>query len=482
MAKEKRKAASCDFIWKWPSVRVLRVVFAFLICAAASACSPTAERPATGGAGPLQPREVHLVPSNLPVSSKPRYEKFVIFAREGNDTNTMVASAWEFDLEKPEEGLIRRARFAPSSWSASQLFLSQQGTAPAPEYVRHQVDDEGTSNGYIVHLYRIDYHKWDVQQVLETPQVFGLGANEESIFVDTDRGYRVIERRTGTIRTLDPSFKLVFDFGHDLWMVELAKPDKGLSGSFFDVKRGQLLDGRFAIPEDVKKRNFTVRLTPDRQRVAFWDLDYADDPQWRKPEGFVGQQVMTTDLIIQDLMSGKSRRFPFKSVCIPGSGVAVLSAGPRAEWNEDGTQISCVTLVGDDPKSPSEQVILDSATLRVVDRRKPPEPELWTTWEVKFLPVHLKSDYDALVGASEEHGRRVALAFLKSHGIDVRNMMRYGSDVAFSPDGKRMLIKLQRAEGFYFGDLEANALRLIRTPPALAHVSLSIHWVGYPPK
>lgn len=402
---------------------------------------------------------------------EPRDEKVVIFAREGNDWEKMVASAWDFDVDKPDAGIVRRAEFAKSHWDAMPLF-SEPGAAS--EFVRLQVNDPKGQNGYIVHFYRIDYDSWNVQLLLKTGQVNELGFNDRDVFVSTDQGRRIVDRKTGAIREFESRFQTLWIVDDRTWLIELLDQPDGPSGAFFDVVKGDVTKDRFIVPNEARGGRFRLQLSPDRRFLAYWDHNYSDDPERKNLSE--GRRVLTTKLTVHDLRTGEKRAFPFRSFCSPGSGVPVISAGAGVEWLENGAKLTCLTLDGTELKSKPQQVVLDAATLDVVERRDAPPRKPWSSWTVKYLPDRLKPAYESLQDASEEHGRRVALAFLKVHDIDVRKELQYGPGVAFSADGKRMLIWM--TGGFYYGDLEADTLRAVPAPPALKNVSMNLRWVS----
>ena len=441
-----------------------------VVCAGLIGCS---RKPSALPSAPTNP----VVVAPLANPALTGSERFVIYAREGRarearDWERMEATAWDFDPDRPEQGLVRRVTFGRSHWNAYPLLWPESDDAS--EFVRLQVNVPG-SHDYTVRLYRIDFKSWQVQTILACDQVLGLGSNAENVYVDTSLGYRAIRRNTAEVQLLDTPFKRVRDFG-GRWIVEVESQRSGASGAFFDLKRGVLLSDRFVVPASWSDPWVGVMPSPDHRRVAYWDRRYRDDP--RRAGLHFGEPpiVLATSLYVLDLASGKIRERQFRARCAAGSGVPVRSWGPRAVWSADGAQLKCVTLEGDDPEAAPVQLTLDAATLEIVSREVAPAPTREPLWVPLFLPEYLRADYDSLATASEERGRRVALAFLKSHGVSVDDALTYGdSSVAFSPDGRRMLIKLH--SDFYFGDLQSKQLRRIPTPPELEHVVLDIHCV-----
>ncbi|HUR38160.1 MAG TPA: hypothetical protein VM222_01650 [Planctomycetota bacterium] len=405
-----------------------------------------------------------------PGVSTPRAEKYALFVAESQGGAPNRITGWEYDPRKPEAGLVRRADFAPSGWTPAPLFPSWAG-GTTPEFLRQQVDDPKGKNGYIVHLYRVDYATWEVKRLLVTPQVIELAVNSRRVYIDTNQGVRWIDRKTDEVKSPEAPFEVVRLLTNDLWIVET-----GGKGALFDLEKDALLDTRVTIPDGWRKNWFVLHLSPDRRRIAYWNRYFSDDPA-RRDLGYGKRMVLSSDLHVLNLSTAETRTFRFRASCAGGSGNPVISNGPRVEWSADGASLTCVTLSGDTP----EQVTLDAATLVEKSRTPAPPMKPYTSWERKYFPEWLKVDYEGLERASEEGGRRLALAFLQRRGVDLKGMLTY-MDVAigFSEDGKRALLRHRSTGHFYFLDLEANELRPIKTPPELTLNNLEIHWVAVP--
>jgi hypothetical protein len=405
-----------------------------------------------------------------PGVSTPRAEKYVLFAAEHQEGSVARITGWEYDPRKPEAGLVRRAEFAPSGWTPAPLFPYWTG-GTTPEYLRQQVSEPKGKNGYITHLYRVDYGTWEVKRLLVTLQALELGVNPRRVYVDTDQGVRWIDRKTDEVKAPEVPFGVVRLLTKDLWIVEA-----GGKGALFDLDKDALLGGRLEIPEGWRKDWFVLHPSPDRRRIAYWNRYFSDDPA-RKDLVFGKRMVLSTGLHVVDLTTAETRTFRFRSGCAGGSGNPVISAGPRVEWSADGASLTCVTMSGDT----LEQVTLEAATLAEKSRAPAPPMKPYTSWERKYFPEWLRADYDTLERASEEGGRRLAFAFLQKRGVDLKGMVTYAdAEIGFSDDGKRALLRHSRTANFYFIDLEANELRPLKTPPELAQNNLEIIWAAVP--
>jgi len=439
------------------------------------ACSGKQEETATIRP-PLRESKEVLNVRYTPLDPAPRTPlKIVLFPREEGNGNKMIASAWDFDPEKPEAGFVRRVEFGESSWNATLLFWS---TSEAPEFVRLQVNGP-TNLGYIVHFYHINYRTWEVKLLLKTDQVTEMGANENTVYISTDQGHMEVDRSTLKLRPLVPDFKVVGWF-EPLWLVEM----QDAKGAFFDLRAGKLSEERFAIPATWKQRGFVLDLSPDRRNVAVWDHEYRSDPKSRSVK--YGESIMLTGALeIHDLAKGKSQSLPFRARCSGGSGVRIISHGPVAEWLDNGKTLRFQSRSGTNLEAGLEQITIDGETMAVISREPVSEARDHVFIPPDPVPEFLKADYEALEGRSTEQGRRTALAFLRRHGVDVRELRDYpDTSVLFSPDRTRFLLRINPPKpamgDCFFGDLAADTLRRVAAPPAIARVPVDIAWVSVP--
>lgn len=408
-------------------------------------------------------------------------EKAVVFARELTCVNQAgeqyAATAWEW--VPSAEKLEKRHHFAKSSWAPDLLFREGEG----PEgLVRLQVDSPKRI-AYEVDLFAIDYREWRVTPVYHGDRLNGLGASQDVVYLDTDEGVRLLDRKTLALRAPDVAWRLVRQLG-DRWLVAVGERD----GALLDPATGAL-SSRFALPERWAERPFflvdryDVILSPDHARIAAVDVLCRDDP---KGVSFGESRVLKTKLEVLELATGKVATFPLRLSCLGGSGRPVIPRDLRVEFTRDSSKLVVWSQrardgakdASDPDENELEELTLDTS-LEVVARATPKkEPTRERAPEV-LVPDWLKKDYDALGETSDEGGRRLAVAFLRSRGVDVKLPVRFcDAESSFTRDGKRFFFKLAPGDAFYFGDLDAKTLKKIPCPPSLRSAAMRIVWVN----
>jgi hypothetical protein len=336
----------------------------------------------------------------------------------------------------------------------------------------------GARPEYTVNLYSIDYRTWSVKTVLRSERIWGLGANEGLVYLGTDAGVRVLDRKTLAVRALEgPAWALVRDLG-DRWLVALARGERAL----FDPATGRLGPERFRCPKEWGDRYHLV-LSPDHARIAAVDVLCSSDP---KGVTFGQTRVLETQLEVLTLGTGELARTPIRLLCTGGSGRPVIPHSLEVAFSADSTKIVCSSERArdgaKDPAKPEENELealtLDAKTLAVVAREPAKEKARPATTPAIAVPDWLKKDYDALGTVSDEGGRRLAHAFIRSRGVEHEIPVAVlETMVAFSPDGKRFLLKMWTGasrDTFFLGDLETKELRQLSAPPSLRDASLSI--------
>ena len=195
--------------------------------------------------------------------SEPGTEKFVVFGREGEK-----ACAWEYQRCGESDGLVKRCEFAPSQWSAWRLLGGK-----APAFIRHMVPRKGGRPGHRVNLYRIDYSTWEVKTVLSSRQINGLGCSDTLVYVKTDRGLRLVDRKTGGVEIPARQFERLHLIG-DHWIVRYEDSEAGQVHLFSPARNRCVKE--FRLPEFASRKRFfrgphhkVTALSPDHAHLAW---------------------------------------------------------------------------------------------------------------------------------------------------------------------------------------------------------------------
>ena len=390
-------------------------------------------------------------------------EKFVVFGREGDKE-----CAWEYLPAGESEGLVKRCEFAPSPWSPWRLLGGK-----VPAFIRHQVPHE-SGLGHSVNLYRIDYSTWKVTTVLSSRQLSGLGCSDDVVYVKTDRGLRLVERKTGKVETPARPFERLHLIG-DLWIVRYENSEAG-QVRLFDPTRYRILK-EFRLPEFASKKRFfrgphqkVMALSPDHTLLA-WVKPVAWDraPKWGEPP-----RAAKTSLLLMDLETGKSRDLPFLIHVSPGAGIPHIYHGLDVWFTKDGdlkyytaAREGAELKLGDDGDIlEGEFEIVTVKHRSPVGFRKPVEAAVvrqhFAPKRTFFVPPWLKPDNpikrrtDLLAEFLEHRGVAQAIRIKKG---DRFRYNRYA--VAWSPDSRRFLgaFPVQKGRRIWcFGDLEKDRL------------------------
>ncbi len=151
--------------------------------------------------------------------------KFILFSREkigGRDDWDFLAGAWEFIPSRPGAGVVKRAEFARSSWTASLAVDPSSGIeGPARNLVLHQVHDSTRPSGLRRNLLRIDFRTWEVGFLGESPFVSVEGGDADTLLARSEGGYRHFRMATGRWRDSAAFTRIAEDReGTGLWLVE----------------------------------------------------------------------------------------------------------------------------------------------------------------------------------------------------------------------------------------------------------------------
>jgi hypothetical protein len=392
---------------------------------------------------PLQTSDVNL--NDLTMSADTGHkEKYIVFFRDSLTEILPPTSGWEFDPVK--KTFTKKYDFAPSSW-APDLLLD----AVTPEYVRHQVNN---SNLYDVTLYKIDYCTWQVDTVLQSEQIHGLGSTPEKVFLYTDKGWVILDRQSGRLDPME-SFNMIVQF-HDLWLVKHNNPDTAYLFS----------------PAENRIKTTLVSST----QFGTWDRYWmSDDGRYLAQSKAISGNVpfgnavsVKSQIVLFSLDSDSSCRFPINIYCAAGSGVPVIYYSLRCWFSNDGG-LNYVSALreGDTLKSPSDSAMVDGCELVSIylQTLTPTSgPATAAMFAPQFTPPFLPPYLDSLRGKLY-YEDQVIENFLNRFGI-ITNAREYG----LSFDGKRFLGRFGIGESsvannaFIYGDMENRWIERLPDP------------------
>jgi hypothetical protein len=371
-----------------------------------------------------------------------------------------MASAWEYIPTRPEIPITKRCEFTASHWAPNLLFWERPGLAP--NLVRLQVNRKGRPGGYHVNLYTIDYRTWRVRTVLQSDQILALGATDELVYLDTDRGLRLLDRQSGVVLVPEKSFKLVRDFG-DVWLVSYERSEE-CRFHLFDPEQKRAIKG-FRMPESFQSGRCRLELSPDRKYLAIWE---EVTPRSMRP------QVYESMIVVLNIGDGQTSQYPVKVLAMAGSGRPCIPINFGFWFTDDGRFRYYSALGLDDV----EEVSVDPATGSMVRK-----VIAWSEPRVAKLERRYVPDYIEVPAGEADLDHHISNAFLMRKGIIDKQLPWPDTRVGFSLDGKRFFLKMNPSDtsrDFYYGDLEGDRLVQIASPPELRSATANIYCVITP--
>lgn len=393
-----------------------------------------------------------------------------VFAREpaGNGDFDFIASVWEVHLE-PEPVIVPRIRFVPSHWSPG-LLVNERIPARA-DLVRLQVP---VPNGYRVNLYSVDYSSWEVETVWQGAQAASVFVHGRDAYIDvfgldpSEEGLRVV-RADNRVECPPEIFRYLRPIpGHQ----HLHLVRRGGRAELLDADSGRFTPLPWLPHAMDNGDGSSICVSPDRAWYATHSvmegieqlrLDLLHEPQ---------PVVSKVDLI--ETATGKRIEVPISMLMAPGSGVLAIYTNPLLGFDRGGHLLvrhtpasvvdgqagfpePCVFAL--DPRTGLREDLLDaSGVIQPVD---PPRDRF-----IAPVPESMKAFLEDEVPREVD----VAIAFLRSQGIDHDSLSAYRCAVDFSDDQLVFLLKSEIPgldSVFFVGDLRSGSLVKIPAPQPL---------------
>jgi hypothetical protein len=290
--------------------------------------------------------------------------------------------------------------------------------------------------------------------VPQSEQIHGLGSTPAQVFLYTDKGRVILDRQSGRLDPME-SFNMIVQF-RDLWLVYHNNPDTAYLFS----------------PAENRIKTTLVSST----QFGTWDR------YWMSGDGrFIAQCKATggnvpfgkavsvkSQIILFNVDSDSSYRFPINIYCAAGSGVPVIYYSLRCWFSNDGS-FNYVSAVreGDTLKSPSDSAMVDGCELISIHLQTltpTSGPATVAMFAPQFTPPFLPPYLDSLQG--KLYGEdQVIENFLNGFGIATN-----GREFGLSTDGKRFLGRFGIGDssaaytGFIYGDLENRWIERLPDP------------------
>jgi len=419
-----------------------------------------ADQPALGKTWP-PPKDEQVPPGT---------EKIVLFTREPVGKTgewDFIAGAWEFIPSRPAQGVVKRAEFAHSSWSADPL-LDDCHRDLLP-FVRLQVDKR--PGDYTVNVYRIDYTTWDISVLAESkPAPFtGLGAGADNIYVDSSDGMLVMNRYTGRIDTPSVPCKVLEQVSKTAWLVRRTDGDHG--ALLFDPSTNRF-GSQFDLTESDHERNRCYLLSPSR-RFLVSVLDPVENAT-----GFPREE--DTPVKIYDLITGEVHEYKVRTFIKNGRGVRFILPYFTC-WFSGPDELRFQSGLPDRFRKPAGVAVTESTfelktgsrTERKVDRLRE---------DKSAQPPRYRPSYLTAIDDVTDEDQDLAAAFLKYKGIKWKRERDWSkARVAYNTKGTRFFLRILSGnlEGsFFLGDLEKGDLLEIPVPRDLKDDNaMNIIWV-----
>jgi len=439
-----------------------------------------------------------VFPPGADEMAPPGAEKFIIFSRGE------ISSAWEFIPSQPDRGVVKRVEFAPSSWAATLAVRPDLGIeGPARDFVLFQVNDSRRPHNLRRDLYRIDFRRWNVEALGESPFSSVAGGNAERLLVAGPDGIVPFSVANGAAEAgAHPFTKLDSCRETGLWLIfQGTGPGSGI-WSF----RPSSFEKVSPLPwtADLSQWYHPIIRSIARSDGRAWAMVTVDEKPWevQAPQTEAPQTEIPMNLPLPNFGTPENvqgtlwlaesekpdlRTWPVALAASRGSGRPWISQGTRLWFDGEGLHFQASILEeGEDPTlrhwtvGNADGEIRETAVdeLRAID---PPAARIGIPEEYAPAKAHVHSNDPGYLAAY----------FLKAKGF-LETVPGYSERrVALSGDRRRFLWKTQPV-GFpstetpglppltilLYGDLDKDLVIEIPCPPELVRDNaLNIEWV-----
>ncbi len=450
-----------------------------------------------------QPAVRHVFPPAKADQVLPGTEKFILFSREeigGKDDWDFIAGAWEFIPSRPEAGVVKRAEFARSSWTATLAVKPSLGIeGPARNLVLHQVDDSTRPRGFRRNLLRADFRTWKVEFLGESPFVSVEGGNEKTLLVEGEDGYRHYRVATGQGEAGTAFTRIVPDRVTGFWLVD-GKEDPNAGVWSYRPSNFEFVHP-FPRPTDVLELPWAhLVMSAAREDGGAWAMMTIDPiisdpsppvepaltaipPKPPSPDHFFQTCTIGGKLWFAETADAAWNSSPVEFRATPGSGIPWIVHDVTL-WFEGGDLFFQAAGEGpEDERTIHQWHVAKGGEIRRSEaenlRRRPPDPESRT------VPAEFRHLFRPDESLSGDPGL-LAAAFLRSKGL-VKDLPSYADRrVGVSADGRRFLWKTQGEPRpdlpppsvLLYLDLDQGLVIEVPCPPELVRDNaLEIGWV-----
>lgn len=414
--------------------------------------------------------------TKLPLADELPAVRFVAFARERGpqkqrDWSDMRITLWEIDPMRENQPVVRRKVLGHSHWNVRPLLDS-------PEVLRWQVKRK--RRPYEVKLLRVDYAKFEVEELLHIGQAQAFGASGDIAFLNTSEGQCLFDMKTGKRRVRKPEIRLLRQLDAD-WLVVV---DGKLAR--FDAQANKIVRRYDDIAVDP---NMRTRVDWDGGRFAVSFGGFVDTDGNRVVALEFGvASIVYRELRIWNLQKGEERKLRVRVQARGGSGVGVI---PEVQYGVlDGPLFRYTERVPLDPQGDIEAfewerdtqwVTIEIATgkemLREPSTKHKTPKHPFGAKEIA-VPDYLREGFAQSPIRAWGPEQDLAYAFLQHKGVapelPEKGVQKLGA-VCRSPDGDQMLV--MHGSRFYHCDLKAETVKTLRVPAALALANVELHAV-----
>ena len=378
-----------------------------------------------------------------------------------------VAGAWEFVPSRPEHGVVKRAEFAHSSWSAEALLDDAGGELSS--FVRLQVAKR--PGEYTVNLYRINYATWEISVLAHSKPMplTGRGAGAGKIYLSSREGMLVMDQRTGRTNAPSVPCDLLSEISTNAWIVRAKGADRGTL--LFDPSRN-VFGPRVKISESDHARSLNYHLSPSRRFL----VNVQNPPD--DASGFPRDE--DTRIKVYDLETGESFDHVVRTFIYNGSGVQFIYPYFR-DWfsGPDELRVQSGLPIGF-PKPTA--VLVSEATFDLRTRSRSDRKVDSLRKEDRAGPLRHRPAYLGVIEDVADEDRALAEAFLRHKGITWKKGGWSPTSVGYNADGTRFFVRIfsgEQGNRLFLGDLAKDTLLEIPVPLELQQDNaMNIIWVS----